>query len=98
MKTFALLFFLFARLFAAEPDAAIQFLEKKVRDDPDDFIAQNQLIDRYLAKLRNTGRLEWLPRARKAADASTHSFPGPQNPGGVIGSARTALAEHRFAE
>src|SRR5262249_3604259 len=98
MKILALLFLLIARGIAAEGDAGIRFLEARVRDDPDDMIAQNQLADRYLAKLRATGRLEWLPKARKAVDASLRSVPANLNPGALLASARTAIAEHRFAE
>jgi tetratricopeptide (TPR) repeat protein len=98
MKTLALLFLLLARLSAADPDAGIRFLEDRVRDDPADFIAQNQLADRCLARLRATGRLEWLSKARAAADASLRIASGEGNPAGVLVSARTAIAEHRFAE
>ena len=83
---------------AAPPDPALRFFEDKVKADPDDLTAQNQLAERYLAKLRETGRLEWLPKARAAANASLHSVPGELNFGGLLASARVALAEHRFAE
>lgn len=83
---------------SAEPDAVLRFLEEKVKRDADDIVAQNQLAERYLEKMRSTGRLEWLPRARTAADASLRSVPAALNPGGLIISARVALAEHRFAE
>ncbi len=77
-------------------DAGLRFFEERVRADPEDFIAQNQLAERFLAKLRSTGRLKWLARARTAAEASLHSVAAPVNSAGVLLSARVALASHRF--
>jgi tetratricopeptide (TPR) repeat protein len=83
---------------AAEPDRAIRFFEERVSKDPDDIVAQNQLADRCLAKLRESGRIEWLRKARTAVDASLHSVPEKFNAAGLLASARVALAEHRFAD
>lgn len=82
----------------AEPDVGIRFFENRVKGDPEDITAQNQLAERYLAKLRETGRLEWLPKARVAVDASLRSVPGKLNPAGLLAGAHMALAEHRFAD
>ncbi len=83
---------------APNPDPGLRFLEERVKGDPDDIVAQNQLADRYLAKMRVTGRLEWLPKARTAVEASLRSVPGEMNAAGLSAAARVALAEHRFAE
>lgn len=81
---------------AAEP--AIEFLERKVKDDPDDFIAWNQLGERFLTRLRDTGDNAWLPRAAAAADASLKSIAENANPGGLALRARVDIASHRFAD
>ena len=84
---------------AAEPveDRALEFLEAKTKADPDDFIAWNQLGDRFLSRLRDTGDNAWLPRAAAAAAASLHALPENENPGGLALHARVEIASHRFA-
>src|SRR5262245_1899017 len=49
---------------AAPSDQGIRFLEDRVKSDPDDFVAQNQLASRYLRKLRETGDYTSLAAAR----------------------------------
>lgn len=77
-------------------DAGIRFLEERVKADPEDFIAHNQLVARYLNKLRQTGDYSWLPAARRAAEASLAAV--PQNTAGLAGLARAQLAAHRFGD
>ena len=79
-------------------DAGLRFLEERVKADPDDFIAHNQLVTRYLNQLRETGDYAWLSRARAAAEASLAAIPAEQNTGGLAALARVQLAQHRFAE
>ncbi len=84
---------------AAEPapDRALEFLESKTKADPDDFIAWNQLGDRFLIRLRDTGDNSWLPRAAAAAAASLRALPENENPGGLALHARVEIASHRFS-
>lgn len=98
MKYLLLACLLLGSACAEEADAGLRFLENRVASDPDDMVAQNQLIERYLTKLRTEGRLVRLVQARKAAEASLRSIPLDQNLGAHLGSARVALAEHRFAD
>jgi tetratricopeptide (TPR) repeat protein len=89
------LLFIFASAYAE--DSAITFLERKVQNDPDDFIAQNQLVSRYLDLLRVTGDDSYLAKARHAAEASVHAGPLEMNTAGLSGLARVQLASHEFA-
>jgi tetratricopeptide (TPR) repeat protein len=86
-----------APCFAATPDA-VAFLEARVARDPDDFVAWNQLGDRYLGLLRTTGDDLYLGKAAKAAESSLRSIPVPENMGALALRARVALAGHRFAQ
>lgn len=79
-------------------NSGIAFLEKRVGVDPEDFIAWNSLVDRYLRRQRWTGDDEDLRRAQRAAAQSLKAAPAELNFGGVIASARVAMAQHRFAE
>jgi tetratricopeptide (TPR) repeat protein len=88
-------------LFIAAPaygeDGAITFLERKVQNDPDDFIAQNQLVARYLDSLRVTGDNEYLAKARRAAEASVALGTPEMNKGGLAVLAQVQFASHQFA-
>jgi tetratricopeptide (TPR) repeat protein len=78
-------------------DAALSFLENRVRSDPDDFIAQNQLAARYLDMLRMTGDDAYLAKARRAAEASVASGVPELNNAGLAALARVQVASHQFA-
>ncbi len=78
-------------------DAALSFLENRVRSDPDDFVAQNQLAARYLDLLRSTGDDAYLAKARRAAEASVASGVPELNNAGLAALARVQLASHQFA-
>jgi tetratricopeptide (TPR) repeat protein len=78
-------------------DDAISFLERRVEKDPDDFVAQNQLAERYLDLLRTTGDNSYIGKARRAAEASVHSAGMPElNTAGRLALARVQLASHEF--
>jgi tetratricopeptide (TPR) repeat protein len=79
-------------------DEGIRFLEDRVKRDPDDFIAQNQLATRYLRKLRETGDYTWLSAARRAAERSLATVPAAHNLSGLAALAQSQLAAHRFPE
>src|SRR5262245_52923126 len=83
---------------AAPIDEGIQFLEDRVKSDPDDFIAQNQLANRYLKKLRETGDYTWLAAARRSAETSLAAVPPESNPAGLGILAHSQLAAHRLPE
>jgi tetratricopeptide (TPR) repeat protein len=83
---------------AAPIEEGIRFLEDRVKSDPDDFIAQNQLASRYLEKLRETGDYTWLAAARRTAEKSLAIIPAERNLGGLAALARVQLAAHRFPE
>jgi tetratricopeptide (TPR) repeat protein len=79
-------------------DSDIILLEKRVARDPEDFIAWNLLVDRYLRRQHWTGDAGDLRRAAHAAAQSLEAAPAELNPGGLAGSARVAIAQHRFAD
>ena len=81
-----------------DADASLLFFEKKTADDPDDFLAWNQLGSRCLSRLRETGNIAWLDRATTAAAASLKAMPSEQNNGGLALQSRVLLAAHRMTE
>ena len=83
---------------AAGADTVLHFFEKKVAEDPDDFLAWNQLGSRCLSRLRETGSIAWLDRATAATAASLKAMPSEQNNGGLALQSRVLLAAHRMTE
>ena len=83
---------------SAPIDEGIRFLEDRVKNDPDDFIAQNQLASRYLKKLRQTGDYTWLGAAHRTAERSLVAVPAARNLGGLATLAQFQLAAHRFPD
>lgn len=77
-------------------ESAIRFLEARVKNDPDDFIAHNKLTGYYLLRLRETGNLQWLALSTRAAQASLQAIPAAQNPGGLAGLIQAEFAAHDF--
>ncbi|PYS90595.1 MAG: hypothetical protein DMF64_14410 [Acidobacteria bacterium] len=75
----------------------IRFLEARVRDDPLDFIAYNKLCGYYLQRLRETGSVQYLELAQRAAQASLKAIPAEQNPGGLAARTRAEFNAHDFA-
>jgi tetratricopeptide (TPR) repeat protein len=83
----------------ADADAAttaIRFLEARVRQDPDDFVAYNKLCGYYLQRQRETGDVQFLALATRAAEASLKAIPAEQNPGGLAALARAEFTAHNF--
>jgi len=76
--------------------ATIRSLEEKVRQHPDDFIAYNKLAGYYLQRQRDTGSLEYLNLAERAARASLVVVPPEQNYGGLAALAQAEYALHNF--
>lgn len=77
-------------------ETAIRFLEDRVRRDPDDFIAFNKLAGYYLQRQRETGSVNYLTLASKAAKASLAAMPAEQNVSGLGQLAFTEFASHEF--
>ena len=59
-----------------------RFLENRVRQDPEDFVANNKLAAEYLQRLRETGDVTYLNLASSTANASLGTLPAEQNKGG----------------
>ncbi len=98
MRLIWLFLFAFALVSSAiGGDAALSFLENRVKKDPGDFVAQNQLASRYLDLLRVTGDDEYRAKARRAAEASVASGVPELNNAGLAALARVQLASHQFA-
>jgi tetratricopeptide (TPR) repeat protein len=74
----------------------IRSLEEKVRQHPDDFIAYNKLAGYYLQRQRDTGSLEYLNLAERAARTSLAIMPPEQNYGGLAALAQAEYALHNF--
>jgi tetratricopeptide (TPR) repeat protein len=79
-----------------DPAGVLNFLEERVRKDPDDIVAQNRLADVYLHRLRETGGYQWLQRARAAAQRSLAAVPAEQNAEGLVGMIRVEHESHHF--
>lgn len=90
----------FAHVSPAMGDAAsgILFLEDRVRRDPDDFVAWNQLAERYHRELRRTGDDRFIALEMQAAEKSLLAIPAEQNPEGLAALAQAQLTSHRFEE
>jgi tetratricopeptide (TPR) repeat protein len=82
----------------ADTATAVRFLERKVQDDPANYIAWNQLASRYLTLLRDGGNEEQLTRAEQAVAASLKALAPPQNAGALAMRAAVEIAGHRFGD
>ncbi len=82
---------------SAASDGAIRFLEARVKNDPDDFIAHNKLAGYYLQRLRETGNLEYLKLTRQTVEASLRAMPAEQNAEGLAILAQVDFASHDFS-
>lgn len=85
----------FPRLFGQSSDA---FFERKLKNDPDDFVAANQFAERLMARFRATGHLDLFRRAAEVNAMSLKAMPGEENRGGLLIEASIALAAHRFED
>jgi tetratricopeptide (TPR) repeat protein len=82
----------------ADTATAVRFLERKVQDDPGNYIAWNQLASRYLTLLRDGGNEEQLTKAEQAVAASLKALGPPQNAGALAVRAAVEMAGHRFGD
>src|SRR5436305_5667529 len=81
---------------AEATEGSIRFLEARVKNDPDDFIAYNKLAGYYLQRQREVGDVKYLELASRAARASLNAMPADQNLGGLTALAQTEYAAHDF--
>ncbi len=79
-------------------NSVILFFENKVKNDPEDFGAQNKLAGLYLQRVRETGNVQYLDLAFRAARASLDSIPDVRNSGGLAALALAEFASHDFTE
>lgn len=80
-----------------EENGTVKFLEDRIKDDPDDFIAYNKLAGSYLQRLRETGNIQYLDLAMKAAQSSLSVMPAEANKGGLAVQAQAKYSSHDFA-
>ncbi len=75
----------------------IRFLETRITNDPEDFIAYNKLSSEYLQQMRETGDAAYLNLASRAAAASLKILPAHQNKGGLAVLILVKYSSHEFA-
>jgi tetratricopeptide (TPR) repeat protein len=80
----------------AATEQTIRFLEARVRRDPEDYIALNKLAGYYILRLRETGGVQYLELAMRAAQMSLKAMPAEQNRGGLLALAQSKFAAHDF--
>lgn len=82
---------------AAEREAAIRFWEERARQNPQGFVAYNQLAFLYLQRSRETGGVEDVARAEEALRRSLASLPTDNYEATAL-LATVYVIQHRFAE
>jgi tetratricopeptide (TPR) repeat protein len=78
-------------------EQTMRFLERKVKADPEDFIAHNKLAFQYLKLVRETSDLTYLNLASRAAHASLAALPAEHNSGGLTMLSQVEFTAHDFA-
>ena len=77
-------------------DTVIRFLEQRVKNDPDDFIAAGKLGRTYLQKARETGLIDCYAKAEDVFRAALKWTPDSYALRASIGS--VLVAQHKFHE
>lgn len=77
-------------------DNTIRFLENRLKNDPEDYSANNKLAGLYLQKLRETGNVQYLDLTFRVARVSLDSVPELRNSGGLAALALAEFASHDF--
>ncbi|HET9532430.1 MAG TPA: tetratricopeptide repeat protein, partial [Blastocatellia bacterium] len=75
---------------------SLRFLEDRIKRDPDDFIAYNQLAGYYLQFLRESSDTRYLDLALRSARASLAVLPPEMNADGLAALAQAEFASHEF--
>lgn len=83
---------------ADDNQGALRFLTYRVRQDPENFVALNMIAGYHLQRLRETGSLDYLERAQRAARASLAVLPAERNLGGLASLAQAEFAAHEFTK
>ncbi|MGI9107861.1 MAG: tetratricopeptide repeat protein [Pyrinomonadaceae bacterium] len=78
-------------------ERSLRFLEDKVRRDPEDFGAHNKLASHYLQLLHETGNVQYLDLAARAARTSLASVPEVRNTGGLSARTLVEFSSHDFS-
>src|SRR5438046_7635856 len=81
---------------AAADEQTLRFLQIRIKEDPDDFIAQNKFAAWHLQRVRETGDLASLEIAMKAARASLATLPAEHNTGALTLLAQAEFTAHEF--
>lgn len=76
----------------------ISFLEDRIKNDSEDYIAYNKLASEYLKLLRETGDIAYLKLATRAANSSLEILPANQNNEGLAVLALVKYSSHEFTE
>ena len=76
----------------------IRFLEARVKNNSEDFIAYNKLASEYLQQMRETGDSTYLNLAARAAQSSLQILPPQQNKGGLAALVLVKYSSHEFSE
>src|ERR1051326_4551643 len=74
----------------------IRFLEDRIKNDQDDMIAYNMVAGLYLQRLRETGNINYLELATRAANESLRVLPKSHNLGGFALLAEVEYGSHDF--
>ncbi len=77
---------------------SIRFFENRLKNDPEDYSANNKLAALYLQKLRETGNVQYLELASRAAKISLDSVSEIRNSGGLAALTQAEFAAHDFTE
>ena len=75
---------------------AVDFLEQRVKSDPDDMVALNKLAGYYLQLHRETEDVSYLELSLGAAQSSLRVLPADQNLGGLRALAQAEYETHNF--
>jgi tetratricopeptide (TPR) repeat protein len=75
---------------------AVEFLEERVKSDPDDIVALNKLAGYYLQLHRETEDVSYLELALRSAQSSLRVLPADQNLGGLRALAQAEYETHNF--
>src|SRR5439155_13060919 len=81
---------------AAADEQTLRFLQNRIKEDPDDFIAQNKLAAWHLQRVRETGDLASLEIAMRAARASLTTLSAEHNTGALTLLAQAEFTAHEF--
>lgn len=75
---------------------AVNFLEERVKSDPDDIVALNKLAAYYLQLHRETEDVSYLELSLRAAQSSLRVLGAEQNLGGLRALAQAEYETHNF--